>query len=89
MVALYDCKESNHNVFLVMEYCNGGDLADYLGGTYKSIYKHTVKTSVNILPDEFFRMFLFWFWLELKKKYTKTQLSKFCNLTNSFDFTKL
>ncbi|XP_053986837.1 serine/threonine-protein kinase unc-51 isoform X2 [Hylaeus anthracinus] len=23
-------KESNHNVFLVMEYCNGGDLADYL-----------------------------------------------------------
>lgn len=24
-------QESNHNVFLVMEYCNGGDLADYLG----------------------------------------------------------
>ncbi|KAK1133794.1 hypothetical protein K0M31_011583 [Melipona bicolor] len=23
-------KESNYNVFLVMEYCNGGDLADYL-----------------------------------------------------------
>lgn len=31
VVALLDCKESNHNVFLVMEYCNGGDLADYLG----------------------------------------------------------
>ncbi|XP_071558427.1 serine/threonine-protein kinase unc-51 isoform X2 [Temnothorax nylanderi] len=30
VVALYDCKESNHNVFLVMEYCNGGDLGDYL-----------------------------------------------------------
>ncbi|KOC67118.1 Serine/threonine-protein kinase ULK2 [Habropoda laboriosa] len=30
VVALLDCKESNHNVFLVMEYCNGGDLADYL-----------------------------------------------------------
>ncbi|XP_014231432.1 serine/threonine-protein kinase ULK2 [Trichogramma pretiosum] len=31
VVALLDCKESSHNVFLVMEYCNGGDLADYLG----------------------------------------------------------
>ncbi|XP_035743352.1 serine/threonine-protein kinase unc-51-like [Vespa mandarinia] len=31
VVALLDCKESIHNVFLVMEYCNGGDLADYLG----------------------------------------------------------
>jgi len=30
VVALLDCKESQHNVFLVMEYCNGGDLADYL-----------------------------------------------------------
>ncbi|KAJ8679920.1 hypothetical protein QAD02_015707 [Eretmocerus hayati] len=30
VVALYDCKESNIHVFLVMEYCNGGDLADYL-----------------------------------------------------------
>jgi len=25
-------QESNHNVFLVMEYCNGGDLGDYLNG---------------------------------------------------------
>ncbi|KAK4873703.1 hypothetical protein RN001_013063 [Aquatica leii] len=30
VVALLDCKESSHNVYLVMEYCNGGDLADYL-----------------------------------------------------------
>ncbi|GAB6031107.1 Serine/threonine-protein kinase [Chamberlinius hualienensis] len=30
VVALMDCKETPHNVFLVMEYCNGGDLADYL-----------------------------------------------------------
>ncbi|PSN54418.1 hypothetical protein C0J52_10975 [Blattella germanica] len=30
VVALLDCKETAHNVFLVMEYCNGGDLADYL-----------------------------------------------------------
>lgn len=27
-------QESNHNVFLVMEYCNGGDLGDYLNGKF-------------------------------------------------------
>uniref|UniRef100_A0A6B2EHJ6 Putative serine/threonine-protein kinase unc-51-like isoform x3 n=1 Tax=Phlebotomus kandelakii TaxID=1109342 RepID=A0A6B2EHJ6_9DIPT len=32
VVALLDCKESQLNVYLVMEYCNGGDLADYLNG---------------------------------------------------------
>ncbi|MCP6226395.1 protein kinase, partial [Klebsiella pneumoniae] len=32
VVALLDCKETALNVFLVMEYCNGGDLADYLSG---------------------------------------------------------
>ncbi|XP_055385850.1 serine/threonine-protein kinase unc-51 [Condylostylus longicornis] len=31
VVALLDCKESQDCVNLVMEYCNGGDLADYLG----------------------------------------------------------
>ncbi|XP_054155017.1 serine/threonine-protein kinase ULK2-like [Oppia nitens] len=30
VVALLDCKETQTHVFLVMEYCNGGDLADYL-----------------------------------------------------------
>ncbi|KAL9911565.1 serine/threonine-protein kinase unc-51-like protein Atg1 isoform 1-T2 [Glossina fuscipes fuscipes] len=30
VVALLDCKESQDCVNLVMEYCNGGDLADYL-----------------------------------------------------------
>ncbi|KAK3702078.1 hypothetical protein QZH41_014767 [Actinostola sp. cb2023] len=30
VVALYDCQERPSSVFLVMEYCNGGDLADYL-----------------------------------------------------------
>ena len=25
-------QETQHHVFLVMEYCNGGDLADYLSG---------------------------------------------------------
>lgn len=30
IVALLDCTETSHHVHLVMEYCNGGDLADYL-----------------------------------------------------------
>lgn len=30
VVALLDCKETTHHVHLVMEYCNGGDLAEYL-----------------------------------------------------------
>lgn len=30
VVALFDCKETPTSVSLVMEYCNGGDLADYL-----------------------------------------------------------
>ncbi|XP_056612520.1 serine/threonine-protein kinase ULK2 isoform X1 [Triplophysa dalaica] len=30
IVALYDVQEMPSSVFLVMEYCNGGDLADYL-----------------------------------------------------------
>lgn len=29
---IFSMQESNHNVFLVMEYCNGGDLGDYLNG---------------------------------------------------------
>ncbi|OWF55296.1 Serine/threonine-protein kinase unc-51 [Mizuhopecten yessoensis] len=30
VVALLDCKETTNHVYLVMEYCNGGDLADFL-----------------------------------------------------------
>lgn len=30
VVCLLDFKESTNHVYLVMEYCNGGDLADYL-----------------------------------------------------------
>lgn len=30
IVALHDVQETPNSVFLVMEYCNGGDLADYL-----------------------------------------------------------
>ncbi|XP_076344747.1 serine/threonine-protein kinase unc-51-like isoform X2 [Tachypleus tridentatus] len=29
VVALLECKETAHHVYLVMEFCNGGDLADY------------------------------------------------------------
>ncbi|XP_022250019.1 serine/threonine-protein kinase unc-51-like [Limulus polyphemus] len=29
VVALLECKETSHHVYLVMEFCNGGDLADY------------------------------------------------------------
>ncbi|CAG7817255.1 unnamed protein product [Allacma fusca] len=32
VVALFECRETPNHVFLVMEYCNGGDLADYLNG---------------------------------------------------------
>lgn len=30
VVGLYDCKETQLNVYLIMEYCNGGELGDYL-----------------------------------------------------------
>ncbi|KIH49829.1 hypothetical protein ANCDUO_20095, partial [Ancylostoma duodenale] len=30
LVALLKCTETQTHVYLVMEYCNGGDLADYL-----------------------------------------------------------
>ncbi|XP_022243912.1 serine/threonine-protein kinase unc-51-like isoform X1 [Limulus polyphemus] len=35
VVALLDCKETCQHVYLVMEYCNGGDLADYLNAKGK------------------------------------------------------
>jgi serine/threonine protein kinase len=30
LVSLLKCVETNQFVYLIMEYCNGGDLADYL-----------------------------------------------------------
>lgn len=32
---IFFLQESSNNVFLVMEYCNGGDLGDYLNGECK------------------------------------------------------
>ncbi|XP_020036810.1 serine/threonine-protein kinase ULK1 isoform X2 [Castor canadensis] len=45
IVALYDFQEMANSVYLVMEYCNGGDLADYL---------HTMRT----LSEDTIRLFL-------------------------------
>ncbi|XP_053557842.1 serine/threonine-protein kinase ULK1 [Bombina bombina] len=45
IVALYDFQELANSVYLVMEYCNGGDLADYL---------HTMRT----LSEDTTRIFL-------------------------------
>uniref|UniRef100_A0A069DW76 Putative serine/threonine-protein kinase ulk2-like isoform 2 n=1 Tax=Panstrongylus megistus TaxID=65343 RepID=A0A069DW76_9HEMI len=48
VVALLDCKETAHNVFLVMEYCNGGDLADYLG-VKGTLSEDTIRLFLNQL----------------------------------------
>ncbi|XP_047684017.1 serine/threonine-protein kinase ULK1 isoform X1 [Prionailurus viverrinus] len=45
IVALYDFQEMANSVYLVMEYCNGGDLADYL---------HAMRT----LSEDTIRLFL-------------------------------
>ncbi|XP_068099551.1 serine/threonine-protein kinase ULK1 isoform X2 [Hyperolius riggenbachi] len=45
IVALYDFQELANSLYLVMEYCNGGDLADYL---------HTMRT----LSEDTIRLFL-------------------------------
>ncbi|XP_055316957.1 serine/threonine-protein kinase unc-51 [Sitodiplosis mosellana] len=45
VVKLYDCKETPTSVSLVMEYCNGGDLADYL-------------TTKGTLSEDTIRLFL-------------------------------
>ena len=42
VVALLDCKETVSQVYLVMEYCNGGDLADYLQAM-KTLSEDTIR----------------------------------------------
>ncbi|XP_058803342.1 serine/threonine-protein kinase ULK2 isoform X3 [Phymastichus coffea] len=49
VVALLDCKESNLNVFLVMEYCNGGDLADYLTVAKGTLSEDTIRVFLKQL----------------------------------------
>lgn len=45
-------QETQHHVFLVMEYCNGGDLADYLSGCYPFCsFVFFPKRFVNILVN--------------------------------------
>lgn len=46
VVALLDCKETATQVFLVMEYCNGGDLADYLQ-VMKTLSEDTIRLFLN------------------------------------------
>lgn len=48
VVALLDCKETTNHVFLVMEYCNGGDLADYLNAK-GSLSEDTIRLFLNQL----------------------------------------
>lgn len=50
VVALYDCKESPTHVFLVMEYCNGGDLADYLAAK-GTLSEDTIRFFLHQLAD--------------------------------------
>ncbi|XP_065215093.1 serine/threonine-protein kinase ULK2-like isoform X2 [Planococcus citri] len=42
VVALLECVDQPTNVFLVMEYCNGGDLQDYLN-VQKSLSENTIR----------------------------------------------
>uniref|UniRef100_G1P999 non-specific serine/threonine protein kinase n=1 Tax=Myotis lucifugus TaxID=59463 RepID=G1P999_MYOLU len=58
IVALYDVQELPNSVFLVMEYCNGGDLADYLQakGTLSedtiSVFLHQIAAAMRILHSK-------------------------------------
>lgn len=45
VIALFECMQNAHNVYMVMEYCNGGNLAKYLG-------------VVGILNEETIRLFV-------------------------------
>nr|XP_054112999.1 serine/threonine-protein kinase ULK2 isoform X5 [Callithrix jacchus] len=58
IVALYDVQELPNSVFLVMEYCNGGDLADYLQvkGTLSEdtirVFLHQIAAAMRILHSK-------------------------------------
>ncbi|XP_059762981.1 serine/threonine-protein kinase ULK2 isoform X2 [Balaenoptera ricei] len=58
IVALYDVQELPNSVFLVMEYCNGGDLADYLQakGTLSEdtirVFLHQIAAAMRVLHSK-------------------------------------
>ncbi|XP_063061657.1 serine/threonine-protein kinase ULK2 isoform X2 [Engraulis encrasicolus] len=58
IVGLYDVQETPNSVFLVMEYCNGGDLADYLQakGTLREdtlrIFLQQISAAMRILNSK-------------------------------------
>ncbi|XP_055450060.1 serine/threonine-protein kinase ULK2 isoform X1 [Psammomys obesus] len=58
IVALYDVQELPNSVYLVMEYCNGGDLADYLQakGTLSEdtirVFLHQIAAAMRILHSK-------------------------------------
>ncbi|XP_034461190.1 serine/threonine-protein kinase ULK2 isoform X3 [Hippoglossus hippoglossus] len=58
IVALYDVQETPNSVFLVMEYCNGGDLADYLQakGTLREetlrVFLQQISAAMRILKSK-------------------------------------
>ncbi|XP_006902114.1 PREDICTED: serine/threonine-protein kinase ULK2 [Elephantulus edwardii] len=58
IVTLYDVQELPNSLFLVMEYCNGGDLADYLQakGTLSEdtirVFLHQIAAAMRILHSK-------------------------------------
>ncbi|KAB7505721.1 Serine/threonine-protein kinase unc-51 [Armadillidium nasatum] len=57
VVALLQCHETANHVFLVMEYCNGGDLADYLQ-VKGTLSESTIRLFLRQLADFGFARFL-------------------------------
>ncbi|XP_038209711.1 serine/threonine-protein kinase unc-51 isoform X2 [Zerene cesonia] len=50
LVAMHDCMDSTAYVYVVMEYCNGGDLADYLQ-TNRLLSEATIRTFLRQLAE--------------------------------------
>lgn len=46
-IDILSTQDSTHNVFLIMEYCNGGDLADYLTGEH--MYLFDIEKFCNVI----------------------------------------